>query len=166
MCEVKYDVKTVVISLPATILYLEVKFCSYIFTSGITCIYTILWDFVCEPPLCSRVSNTLSLKHEYIKCYLLMLHLLVMLCCPLGGAGDKLLMPGTGFLTVGAASTLAFCQVLREEYPELSCKLNQVPLSQGSTLLNALKHPIHYRCTVASQMFSLTTRSYMTHYVV
>lgn len=56
-------------------------------------------------------------------------------CCPLilvvgwfisGGAGEKLLMPGTGFLTVGAASTLAFCQVLREEYPEVSCKLNQV----------------------------------------
>ncbi|CAB1323426.1 unnamed protein product [Coregonus sp. 'balchen'] len=42
-----------------------------------------------------------------------------------GGAGEKLLMPGTGFLTVGAASTLAFCQVLREEYPEVPCKLNQ-----------------------------------------
>lgn len=37
-------------------------------------------------------------------------------------------MPGTGFLTVGAASTLAFCQVLRDEYPELPCKLNQVRL--------------------------------------
>lgn len=35
-------------------------------------------------------------------------------------------MPGTGFLTVGAASALAFCQVLREEYPDLPCKLNQV----------------------------------------
>lgn len=43
-----------------------------------------------------------------------------------GGAGEKLLMPGTGFLTVGAASSLAFCQVLREEYPEVACKLNQV----------------------------------------
>uniref|UniRef100_A0A3Q4GEZ1 Uncharacterized protein n=1 Tax=Neolamprologus brichardi TaxID=32507 RepID=A0A3Q4GEZ1_NEOBR len=42
-----------------------------------------------------------------------------------GGAGEKLLMPGTGFLTVGAASTLAFCHVLREEYPEVPCKLNQ-----------------------------------------
>lgn len=48
-----------------------------------------------------------------------------------GGAGEKLLMPGTGFLTVGAASTLAFCQVLREEYPEVSCKLNQIKIDTG-----------------------------------
>ncbi|XP_040017584.1 peroxisomal trans-2-enoyl-CoA reductase-like [Gasterosteus aculeatus] len=48
-----------------------------------------------------------------------------------GGAGEKLLMPGTGFLTVGAASTLAFCQVLRDEYPELPCKLNQVKINAG-----------------------------------
>ncbi|XP_047452698.1 uncharacterized protein si:dkey-238o13.4 [Mugil cephalus] len=48
-----------------------------------------------------------------------------------GGAGEKLLMPGTGFLTVGAASTLAFCQVLREEYPDVSCKLNQVKIDAG-----------------------------------
>uniref|UniRef100_A0A9J7XQX9 Si:dkey-238o13.4 n=1 Tax=Cyprinus carpio carpio TaxID=630221 RepID=A0A9J7XQX9_CYPCA len=48
-----------------------------------------------------------------------------------GGAGEKLLMPGTGFLTVGAASALAFCQVLREEYPEVPCKLNQVKINTG-----------------------------------
>lgn len=48
-----------------------------------------------------------------------------------GGAGEKLLMPGTGFLTVGAASALAFCQVLREEYPELPCRLNQVKIDTG-----------------------------------
>ncbi|XP_015237946.1 PREDICTED: uncharacterized protein LOC107089577 [Cyprinodon variegatus] len=48
-----------------------------------------------------------------------------------GGAGEKLLMPGTGFLTVGAASALAFCQVLREEYPEVSCKFNQVKINTG-----------------------------------
>ncbi|KAJ8248854.1 hypothetical protein GJAV_G00228460 [Gymnothorax javanicus] len=48
-----------------------------------------------------------------------------------GGAGDKLLMPGTGFLTVGAASALAFCQVLREEYPEVPCKINQVIINAG-----------------------------------
>lgn len=48
-----------------------------------------------------------------------------------GGAGEKLLMPGTGFLTVGAASTLAFCQVLREEYPDVACKLNQVKIDTG-----------------------------------
>ncbi|XP_028305888.1 uncharacterized protein LOC114465222 [Gouania willdenowi] len=48
-----------------------------------------------------------------------------------GGAGEKLLMPGTGFLTVGAASTLAFCQVLREEYPDVPCKLNQVKIDTG-----------------------------------
>lgn len=46
--------------------------------------------------------------------------------CTTGSAGEKLLMPGTGFLTIGAASSLAFCQVLREEYPQLPCKLNQV----------------------------------------
>ncbi|KAM4734660.1 uncharacterized protein FYW61_007705 [Anableps anableps] len=48
-----------------------------------------------------------------------------------GGAGEKLLMPGTGFLTVGAASALAFCQVLREEYPEVACRLNQVKINTG-----------------------------------
>ncbi|RVE72357.1 hypothetical protein OJAV_G00060800 [Oryzias javanicus] len=48
-----------------------------------------------------------------------------------GGAGEKLLMPGTGFLTVGAASALAFCQVLREEYPEVPCKLNQLKINTG-----------------------------------
>lgn len=48
-----------------------------------------------------------------------------------GGAGDKLLMPGTGFLTVGAASTLAFCQVLRDEYPDVPCKFNQVKINTG-----------------------------------
>nr|XP_019961708.1 PREDICTED: uncharacterized protein LOC109641635 [Paralichthys olivaceus] len=48
-----------------------------------------------------------------------------------GGAGEKLLMPGTGFLTVGAASSLAFCQVLREEYPDVPCKLNQVKIDAG-----------------------------------
>ncbi|KAJ8343915.1 hypothetical protein SKAU_G00312440 [Synaphobranchus kaupii] len=51
-----------------------------------------------------------------------------------GGAGDKLLMPGTGFLTVGAASALAFCQVLREEYPEVPCKFNQVTINAGVTV--------------------------------
>lgn len=48
-----------------------------------------------------------------------------------GGAAEKLLMPGTGFLTVGAASSLAFCQVLREEYPDVSCKLNEVRIDTG-----------------------------------
>ncbi|XP_075995030.1 peroxisomal trans-2-enoyl-CoA reductase [Genypterus blacodes] len=48
-----------------------------------------------------------------------------------GAAGEKLLMPGTGFLTIGAASTLAFCQVLREEYPQLPCKLNQLKIDAG-----------------------------------
>lgn len=58
----------------------------------------------------------------------------VVFCCfATGGAGEKLLMPGTGFLTVGAASTLAFCQVLREEYPEVPCKLNQVRFQRDYT---------------------------------
>ncbi|XP_027861829.1 uncharacterized protein LOC114137436 isoform X2 [Xiphophorus couchianus] len=48
-----------------------------------------------------------------------------------GGAGEQLLMPGTGFLTVGAASALAFCQVLREEYPQVDCRLCQVKINTG-----------------------------------
>lgn len=52
--------------------------------------------------------------------------------CAAGGAGEKLLMPGTGFLTIGAASSLAFCQVLREEYPEVPCRINQVPTLAGT----------------------------------
>ncbi|XP_077424367.1 uncharacterized protein LOC144053612 [Vanacampus margaritifer] len=48
-----------------------------------------------------------------------------------GGAGEKLLMHGTGFLTVGAASALAFCQVLRDEYPESPCKLYQMKIYTG-----------------------------------
>lgn len=35
-------------------------------------------------------------------------------------------MPGTGFLTLGAAGALAFCRVVREEYPDVPCKLNEV----------------------------------------
>ncbi|XP_007540346.1 uncharacterized protein LOC106941450 [Poecilia latipinna] len=48
-----------------------------------------------------------------------------------GGAGEQLLMPGTGFLTVGAASALAFCQVLRDEYPQVDCRLCQVKINTG-----------------------------------
>ncbi|KAG7473216.1 hypothetical protein MATL_G00093360 [Megalops atlanticus] len=48
-----------------------------------------------------------------------------------GGAGDKLLMPGTGFLTVGAAGALGLCQALREEYPDTPCKINQVKINTG-----------------------------------
>ncbi|XP_023682834.1 uncharacterized protein [Paramormyrops kingsleyae] len=48
-----------------------------------------------------------------------------------GGAGERLLMPGTGFLTLGAASALAFCQVLREEYAEVPCKLIQLKVNSG-----------------------------------
>uniref|UniRef100_H3B370 Uncharacterized protein n=1 Tax=Latimeria chalumnae TaxID=7897 RepID=H3B370_LATCH len=48
-----------------------------------------------------------------------------------GGAGERLLMPGTGFLTLGAAAALAFCQVVREEYPDIPCKLNEVKINMG-----------------------------------
>ncbi|XP_059569972.1 uncharacterized protein LOC132243617 [Alligator mississippiensis] len=48
-----------------------------------------------------------------------------------GGAGERLLMPGTGFLTLGAAGALAFCRVLREEYPDVPCKLNEVKINMG-----------------------------------
>ncbi|KAM4722239.1 uncharacterized protein WCC33_008475 [Rhinophrynus dorsalis] len=48
-----------------------------------------------------------------------------------GGAGQRLLMPGTGFLTLGAAGALAFSQVVREEYPDVPCKLNEVKINMG-----------------------------------
>ncbi|XP_075045167.1 uncharacterized protein LOC142104413 [Mixophyes fleayi] len=48
-----------------------------------------------------------------------------------GGAGERLLMPGTGFLTLGAAGALAFSQVVREEYPDVVCKLNEVKINMG-----------------------------------
>ncbi|OCT82351.1 uncharacterized protein LOC108715413 isoform X2 [Xenopus laevis] len=48
-----------------------------------------------------------------------------------GGAGERLLMPGTGFLTLGAAGALAFSQVVREEYPEVPCKLNEIKINMG-----------------------------------
>ncbi|XP_063802314.1 uncharacterized protein LOC134970249 [Pseudophryne corroboree] len=48
-----------------------------------------------------------------------------------GGAGERLLMPGTGFLTLGAAGALAFSQVVREEYPDVACKLNEVKINMG-----------------------------------
>ncbi|KAG8437564.1 hypothetical protein GDO86_008319 [Hymenochirus boettgeri] len=48
-----------------------------------------------------------------------------------GGAGERLLMPGTGFLTLGAAGALAFSQVVREEYPDVPCKLNEVKINMG-----------------------------------
>ncbi|XP_075795942.1 uncharacterized protein LOC142831031 isoform X2 [Pelodiscus sinensis] len=48
-----------------------------------------------------------------------------------GGAGERLLMPGTGFLTLGAASVLAFCRVVREEYPDVPCKLNELKINMG-----------------------------------
>ncbi|KAJ8252196.1 hypothetical protein COCON_G00215080 [Conger conger] len=48
-----------------------------------------------------------------------------------GGASDRLLKPGTGFLTVGAACALAFCQIVRDEYPDVACKFNQVVINTG-----------------------------------
>ncbi|XP_017948993.1 uncharacterized protein LOC100489732 isoform X2 [Xenopus tropicalis] len=48
-----------------------------------------------------------------------------------GGAGERLLMPGTGFLTLGAAGALAFSQVVREEYPDVPCKLNEIKINMG-----------------------------------
>ncbi|KAM9301537.1 uncharacterized protein PAF06_014736 [Gastrophryne carolinensis] len=48
-----------------------------------------------------------------------------------GGAGERLLMPGTGFLTLGAAGALAFSMVVREEYPDVACKLNEVKINMG-----------------------------------
>ncbi|XP_039619384.1 uncharacterized protein si:dkey-238o13.4 [Polypterus senegalus] len=48
-----------------------------------------------------------------------------------GGAGERLLMPGTGFLTLGAAGSLAFCQVVRSEYPDIPCKVNEIKINMG-----------------------------------
>uniref|UniRef100_A0A8C2WPS3 Peroxisomal trans-2-enoyl-CoA reductase n=1 Tax=Cyclopterus lumpus TaxID=8103 RepID=A0A8C2WPS3_CYCLU len=79
-------------------------------------------DWVIETLL---FSTFVSWKAFFPLCIYMDIHMYI------GGAGEKLLMPGTGFLTVGAASTLAFCQVLREEYPEVPCKLNQVKINTG-----------------------------------
>ncbi|CAM9716230.1 uncharacterized protein LOC144942118 isoform X2 [Lampetra fluviatilis] len=48
-----------------------------------------------------------------------------------GGAGDRLLTAGTGFLTVGAASALAFSKVVREEYSDAACAINEVKINMG-----------------------------------
>ncbi|XP_061404447.1 uncharacterized protein LOC133340320 [Lethenteron reissneri] len=48
-----------------------------------------------------------------------------------GGAGDRLLTAGTGFLTVGAASVLAFSKVVREEYSDAACAINEVKINMG-----------------------------------
>lgn len=53
-------------------------------------------------------------------------------------------MPGTGFLTLGAAGALAFSQVVREEYPDVPCKLNEVCAKRFITIakcgVNSNKH--------------------------
>lgn len=87
----------------------------------------VLWSIVTSTTAPAH-SHSPQLWKSSIKWPLVCVYIVLcpLLLCAIGGAGEKLLMPGTGFLTVGAASTLAFCQVLREEYPEVPCKLNQV----------------------------------------
>uniref|UniRef100_A0A8D0BJF7 Uncharacterized protein n=1 Tax=Salvator merianae TaxID=96440 RepID=A0A8D0BJF7_SALMN len=55
-----------------------------------------------------------------------------------GGAGERLLMPGTGFLTLGAAGALAFALMVRQEYPEVPCKLNEVSAGREGGRLGAV----------------------------
>ncbi|XP_046889773.1 uncharacterized protein si:dkey-238o13.4 [Hypomesus transpacificus] len=82
-----------------------------------------------------------------------------------GGAGEKLLMPGTGFLTVGAASTLAFCQVLREEYPEVPCKLNQVKINTGVAPPERMAPGFLSHLDLGEALASLVERGHTSHSV-
>ncbi|KAJ8398670.1 hypothetical protein AAFF_G00421980 [Aldrovandia affinis] len=83
-----------------------------------------------------------------------------------GGAGEKLLMPGTGFLTVGAASALAFCHVLREEYPDVPCKLNQVKINTGVATPDHLAPGYLSHLDVGEAVAMLVERKNTSHTVV
>ncbi|KAK1785026.1 hypothetical protein P4O66_018195, partial [Electrophorus voltai] len=82
-----------------------------------------------------------------------------------GGAGEKLLMPGTGFLTVGAGSALAFCQVLLDEYPEVPCKLNQLKINMGVATPDRMAPGFLNHVDLGEAVATLVERKKMTHTV-
>ncbi|XP_078526215.1 uncharacterized protein LOC144798950 [Lissotriton helveticus] len=83
-----------------------------------------------------------------------------------GGAGERLLMPGTGFLTLGAAGALAFCQVVREEYPNIPCKLNEVKINMGVTTPERLGPGFVSHLEVGEAVASLVEKRCITHTVL
>ncbi|XP_077307079.1 L-fucose dehydrogenase-like [Lithobates pipiens] len=83
-----------------------------------------------------------------------------------GGAGERLLMPGTGFLTLGAAGALAFSQVVREEYPDIPCKLNEVKINMGVALPERLGPGYVSHLEVGEAVASLVEKRRVSHTVL
>ncbi|XP_065272509.1 uncharacterized protein LOC135888684 [Emys orbicularis] len=83
-----------------------------------------------------------------------------------GGAGERLLMPGTGFLTLGAAGALAFCQVVREEYPDVPCKLNEVKIDMGVATPERLRPGYVSHLEVGEAVASLVEKGSVSHAVL
>ncbi|KAL8195109.1 UNVERIFIED_CONTAM: hypothetical protein K2H54_046783 [Gekko kuhli] len=83
-----------------------------------------------------------------------------------GGAGEHLLLPGTGFLTLGAAGALAFCRVLREEYPEIPCKLNEVKIDMGVATPEHLGPGYVSHLEVGEAVASLVEKRRVSHAVL
>ncbi|XP_062997483.1 uncharacterized protein LOC134408900 [Elgaria multicarinata webbii] len=83
-----------------------------------------------------------------------------------GGAGERLLKPGTGFLTLGAAGALAFSLVVREEYPDVPCKLNEVKLNMGVTTPERLGPGYVSHLEVGQAVASLVEKRTVSHTVL
>ncbi|XP_048402717.1 uncharacterized protein si:dkey-238o13.4 isoform X1 [Stegostoma tigrinum] len=82
-----------------------------------------------------------------------------------GGAGERLLMPGTGFLTLGAAGALAFCQVVREEYPDIPCKLNEVKLNMGVATPDRIAPGFVNHLDVGEAIATVLEKNSISHHV-
>ncbi|XP_044518932.1 uncharacterized protein LOC123236636 [Gracilinanus agilis] len=83
-----------------------------------------------------------------------------------GSAGDRLLRPGTGFLTLGASGALAFSRVVREEYPDVPCKLNEVKINMGVALPEALGPGFVSHLEVGQAVASLVDKLAVSHSVL
>ncbi|KAH0619707.1 hypothetical protein JD844_000645 [Phrynosoma platyrhinos] len=82
------------------------------------------------------------------------------------GAGERLLMPGTGFLTLGAAGALAFSLMVREEYPDVPCKLNEVKINMGVTTPERLGPGYVSHLEVGKAVASLVEKRAVSHTVL
>ncbi|XP_020643980.1 uncharacterized protein LOC110076291 isoform X2 [Pogona vitticeps] len=83
-----------------------------------------------------------------------------------GGAGERLLMPGTGFLTLGAAGALAFSLMVREEYPDVPCKLNELKINMGVTTPERLGPGYVSHLEVGEAVASLVEKRIVSHTVL
>ncbi|KAJ7312174.1 hypothetical protein JRQ81_006526 [Phrynocephalus forsythii] len=83
-----------------------------------------------------------------------------------GGAGERLLMPGTGFLTLGAAGALAFSLMVREEYPDVPCKLNELKINMGVTTPERLAPGYVNHLDVGEAVASLVEKRIVSHTVL